>query len=97
MWCWRGGNDKMVSAEEQRALWDVAVGNFKPFGHNAQVEGPEQVWLFANELLENNGKSMSLLMIRHGKLRLIGSCHATGGHTTVGSGRGAGAPPCPTS
>jgi|TARA_Y100000588_G_scaffold130111_1_gene142543 pimeloyl-ACP methyl ester carboxylesterase len=48
-----GEHDKMVSAEELSAL-DVAVRELQSLGHNAQVEGPEQVWLLANELLENN-------------------------------------------
>ncbi len=51
-----GEHDKMVSAGELSAL-DAAARELPSLGHNAQVEGPEQVWLLANEPLENNQES----------------------------------------
>ena len=51
-----GEHDKMVSAGELSAL-DAAARQLPGLGHNAQVESPEQVWLLANEPLENNQES----------------------------------------
>ena len=51
-----GEHDKMVSAGELSAL-DAVARELPSLGHNAQVEGPEQVWLLANEPLENNLES----------------------------------------
>ena len=48
-----GEHDKMVSAGELSAL-GAAARQLSGLGHNAQVEGPEQVWLLVNEPLENN-------------------------------------------
>ena len=48
-----GEHDKMVGAGELSAL-GAAARQLPSLGHNAQVEGPEQVWLLVNEPLENN-------------------------------------------
>ena len=48
-----GEHDKMVGAGELNAL-DAAARQLPSLGHNAQVEGPEQIWLLVNEPLENN-------------------------------------------
>jgi hypothetical protein len=48
-----GEHDKMVGAGELSAL-DAAARQLPSLGHNAQVEGPEQIWLLVNEPLENN-------------------------------------------
>jgi pimeloyl-ACP methyl ester carboxylesterase len=51
-----GEHDKMVGSGELSAL-DAAARQLPGLGHNAQVEGPEQVWLLVNELLDNNKES----------------------------------------
>ena len=51
-----GEHDKMVDAGELSALGAVAR-QLPGLGHNAQVEGPEQVWLLVNEPLEHNKES----------------------------------------
>ncbi|MCH2483484.1 MAG: alpha/beta fold hydrolase [Gammaproteobacteria bacterium] len=51
-----GEHDQMVSAGELSAL-DVAARELSGLGHNAQVEGPEQIWLLASEPLENDQES----------------------------------------
>ncbi len=51
-----GEYDKMVSAGELSAL-DAVARELPSLGHNAQVEGPEQVWLLVNEPHEHNKES----------------------------------------
>ena len=51
-----GEHDQMVGAGELSAL-DAAARQLPGLGHNAQVEGPEQIWLLVNEPLENNKES----------------------------------------
>ncbi len=48
-----GEHDKMVTVEDLSVM-GCTMRELPGLGHNAQVEGPEQVWLLVNESHENN-------------------------------------------